>query len=127
MSSFKKYIPLALLIGFFIFGLDAFLQSKPESKNPRVYKTVQEYSPYYMDIRFGGLQIMNKEDPEFKEKPTNMTVHKEFARLEKEWGKKHMKIDNNVLIISDNNDTVVEKLPLQTNAELDFARKYYGL
>ena len=65
------------------YGLNAFLESKPSSKNARVYKTVQEYSPFYIDKRFGGLQIMSKEDSSFKEKPNNMTFFKEFERLEK--------------------------------------------
>jgi len=127
MDSLKKYLPIALLLGFFIFGLDAFLQSKPSSKNERVYKIVQKYSPYYLDKRFGGLQIMSKEDPEFKEKPNNMTLFKEFERLEGEWGKKHLKIKNNQLIIVDNNGSQLSTLPLQTKEEIKFIHRYYGI
>ena len=127
MHSLKKYLPIALLLGFFLFGLDAFFQSKPGAKNERVYKTVQQYSPYYMDKRFGGLQIMSKEDPDFKEKPTNMTVFKEFARLEKEWAKTHLKLENSMLIILDNNGTQLSSLLLQNIEELDFVHEYYGI
>jgi hypothetical protein len=123
----KKYLPIALLIGFVLFGLDAFFQSKPSPKNNRVYKTVQQYSPYYMDKRFGGLTILNRENSEFKEKPTNMTLFKEFERLEKAWGKTHLKIENNTLIILDNNGSQQAILPLQTKEEIDFARQFYGL
>ena len=127
MTSFKKYLPIALILGFILFGLGAFLQSKPSSKNERVYKTVQKYSPYYLDKRFGGLQIMSKEDPDFKEKPTNMTLFKEFERLEREWGKKHLKIENNQLVIADNNGSKLSTLPLQTKEEIDFSHRYYGI
>ena len=127
MSSFKKYLPIALLIGFVLFGLSAFFQSKPSSKNERVYKTVQQYSPYYMDKRFGGLTILNKEDSEFKEKPNNMTLFKEFERLEKAWGKTHLKIENNTLIILDNNGSQQATLLFQTKEESDFAHSFYGL
>jgi len=127
MSSFKKYLPIALFLAFLVFGLDAFLQSKPSHKNTRVYKAVQQYSPYYLDKRFGGLQIMNKEDKEFKEKPTNMTLFKEFERLEKEWAKTHMKLDGNILVIKDNNGTEVAKLSLQNKEETNFVHSYYGL
>jgi hypothetical protein len=123
----KKYLPIALLIGFILFGLDAFFQSKPSPKNERIYKTVQQYSPYYLDKRFGGLQIMSKEDPEFKEKPTNMTLFKEFERLEKVWGEKHLKIENNTLIILDNNGSQLSKLPLHSKEEMDFIHRYYGI
>jgi len=127
MSSLKKYLPLALVLGFFVFGLDAFFQSRPDAKNERVYKTVQQYSPYYLDKRFGGLQIMSKEDPDFKEKPTNMTLFNEFSRLEKEWAKTHLKLDNSNLIILDNNSTQISSLLLHTIEELDFVHNYYGI
>ena len=127
MNSLRKYLPIALLIGFLLFGLDAFFQSKPSAKNVRVYNTVQKYSPYYLDKRFGGLTIMNKEDAEFKEKPNNMTLFKEFERLEKAWGKTHLKIESNTLIILDNNGSQLATLPLQTKEEMDFAQQYYGL
>jgi len=127
MNSLRKYLPIALLIGFLLFGLDAFFQSRPTAKNEYVYKTVQKYSPFYLEKRFGGLKIMNKEDPEFKEKPNNMTLFKEFERLEKEWGKKHLKIENNVLIILDNNSSQLSTLPLQNQKEVDFIHRYYGI
>jgi hypothetical protein len=127
MTSFKKYLPIALVLGFILFGLDAFLQSKPSSKNKHVYQTVQKYSPYYLDKRFGGLQILNREDPEFKEKPNNMTLFKEFEHLEKEWGKKHLSLKSNQLIIVDNNGSQLFTLPLKTQEEIDFVHRYYGI
>lgn len=127
MKSMKKFLPIAIILGFFLFGLDAFFQSRPSEKNERVYKTVQTYSPYYLDKRFGGLQIMNKENPDFKEKPTNATLFKEFSRLEKEWAKTHLKIDQNTLVILDNNGTQVSSLLMQSIEELDFVHSYYGI
>jgi hypothetical protein len=123
----KKYLPIALLIGFILFGLSAFFQSRPSPKNAHVYKTVQKYSPYYMDKRFGGLTILSKEDSEFKEKPNNMTLFKEFERLEKNWAKTHLKLNDNLLIILDNNSSQQATLLLKTKEELDFARQFYRL
>ena len=127
MKKLSKYLLPALFIGFLIFGLAAFMQSKPSHKNARVYKAVQQYSPYYLDKRFGGLQIMSKEDPEFKEKPNNMTLFKEFERLEKAWGKTHLKLQNNRLIILDDNGSQQAVLPLQNQEELEFVHRYYGV
>ncbi len=123
----RKYLPFALFLGFFLFGLSAFLQSKPSDKNERVYKAVKEYSPFYLDKRFGGLQIMSKEDSSFKEKPNNMTLFKEFERLEKEWGKKHLKLDNNTLLILDNSGKTQSTLPLNSKDEIEFVHQYYGV
>jgi hypothetical protein len=127
MNKMSKYLLPALFLGFLIFGLAAFMDSKPSQKNERVYKAVQQYSPYYFDKRFGGLQIMNREDPEFKEKPNNMTVFKEFERLEKAWGKKHLKLEKDNLIILDNNGEKRAVLPLQNRDEIEFVHRYYGV
>ena len=127
MQKLNKYLLPALFLGFLIFGLAAFMESKPSHKNARIYKAVQQYSPYYLDKRFGGLQIMSKEDPEFKEKPNNMTLFKEFERLEREWGKRHLKIEQNQLIILDNNGTQQAILPLKDQDEVAFVHRYYGV
>jgi len=127
MQKLNKYLLPALFLGFLIFGLAAFMESKPSHKNARIYKAVQQYSPYYLDKRFGGLQIMSKEDPEFKEKPNNMTLFKEFERLEREWGKRHLKIEQNKLIILDNNGTQQAVLPLKDQDEVAFVHRYYGV
>ena len=70
---------------------------------------------------------MSKIDPEFKETPDNMTLFKEFERLENAWGKKHLKLDESILVIYDFNGTQVVKVPLQTQDELNFVKRFYGL
>ena len=125
MQSLRKYLPLALFVAFFGLAILAFMSSKPTAKSERIYKAVQKYSPYYLDKRLGGLTIKNREDKEFKEKPTNMTVFKEFERLERTWGKQHLKVENNTLIIRDNNGTTQASIPLQSDNELTFIHSYY--
>jgi len=127
MNSLKKYLPLALMLGFLAIAISAFIQSKPSHKNERVYATVKKYSPYYTDQRFGGIQIMSKEDADFKEKPDNMVLFKRLDELEKAWGQKHLKVENNLLIILDNNGTQQATLPLQTQEEIDFTHHFYGI
>ena len=127
MQKMSKYLLPALFLAFLLLGVNALIESKPSPKNARVYKTVQQFSPYTLEKRFGGLQIINREDPEFKEKPNNMTIFKEFERLEKAWGQKHLKLKNNILLIMDNNGTTVHTLPLQSNEETEFVHRYYGI
>ncbi|RUM73276.1 MAG: hypothetical protein DSZ10_03625 [Sulfurovum sp.] len=126
-KSWNKYLPMALFAAFIFASLVAFFQGKPASKNARVYKTVQQYSPYYLDKRFGGLTIKSKTDETFQEKPTNLSIFHEFERLEKEWGKKHLKMEANTLLIFDDNHTIQAKLPIKTAKELDFIHHYYGI
>ena len=127
MQSFRKYLPLALFAAFFSLAILAFMSSKPSEKNARVYKAVQKYSPYYLDKRLGGLTIKNKNDKEFKEKPTNTTLFHEFERLEKQWAKTHLKRSGDTLIISDNNGTQIGTLTLQNPKEVLFVEQYYEI
>ncbi len=127
MNRLKKYLPIALAIGFFVFGLSAFLESKPSHKNARIYQNVQKYSPYYLNKRFGGIEILSKTDTEFKRKPTNMELFKEFELLERTWAKSHLKIENSTLIIVDNNQTKLFSLPIKSDKELKFLKSYYKI
>jgi len=127
MQSLRRYLPFALFAAFFALALLAFMSSKPSDKNARVYKAVQQYSPYYLDKRFGGLTIKSKEDTTFKEKPTNMTLFQEFERLEKHWAKTHLTRVDATLIISDNNGTQISTLELKTPDERLFVKQYYGI
>lgn len=127
MQSLKKYLPFALFAAFFGLAILAFVSGKPSPKNIRIYKAVQHYSPYYLDKRFGGLTIKNKNDDTFKEKPTNLTLFHEFERLEKVWGKKHLQRKNNTLIVLDNNHTDIAHITLNSPEEIDFVFHYYGV
>ncbi len=127
MNSLKKYLPFALILAFLAIAISAFIQSKPSHKNERVYTTVKKYSPYYTDQRFGGIQILSKEDPEFKENPDNMALFKRLDDLEKAWAQKHLKVEKNTLIILDNNGTQLSTLPLNTEEEINFTHTFYGI
>ena len=122
----KKYLVIALSIGFLLLAFNAYQQAKPVDKAP-IYKSIKSYSPYYMDKRFGGLQIMSRVDPNFKEKPNNMEIFHRLEFLEKEWGRKHLKVIQNKLIIFDNNQTELTKLPLSNRIDIDFIHSFYGI
>jgi len=127
MKLFKTYLLPLLFIAFMLLGLFAFLQAKPSPKNERIYTLVQQFSPYYLDKRLGGLTIKSKTDKNFKEKPTNMTLFKEFERLEKMWAKKHLKLQNSTLLVVDENLTMVKKIPIKNEQELLFIHNYYEI
>jgi len=123
----KKYLLIALSLGFAIVMFTTFQQSKPISKDAPIYQELKNYSPYYIDKRFGGLQIMNKNDKSFKEKPTNMEVFHRLDTLEKDWGKKYIKVINSELIIFDKNGTKVAKLSIKTKEDRNFLHSFYGI
>ena len=123
----KKYLFWALGLAFIIFGFSAYVESIPEHKNDRVYNEIKKFSPYYLDKRFGGLRILSKENEEFKEKPTNMEVFHRLDKLEKDWGKAHLKLDNQTLTIVDNNGTTQSTITLQNADEIAFVHTFYGI
>jgi len=122
----RKYLVIALGLGFAFLAINAFIASKPVPKAP-IYKSIEKYSPYYLEKRFGGLEILSKTDPAFKEKPNNMEVFHRMEFLEKEWGQKHLKIVSDELIVSDDNGTSLVKLPISTKIDRDFIHRYYGI
>ena len=123
---FRKYFPLFLLFAFLTLSIIAFLNSKPTSKNERIYKIVKHYSPYYLDKRLGGLKILSKEDKEFKEEPSAMELFKRLEELEKEWGKRHLKVEGDRLIILKDNK-IVKEVKLENEEEKKFIAQYYGV
>jgi len=121
----RNYLVLALGVGFLLLAFTAYQNSKPTPKAP-IYKEIRRYSPYYLDKRFGGLEILNREDKEFKEKPNNMEIFHRFEQLERDWGKKHLQIDKNSLKIIDKNLTI-KTIPLTSEKDIEFIHKYYGI
>ncbi len=123
----KKILFLALSAGFLIFGFSAYMQSQGSAKNKRVYQAIHPYSPYYLEKRFGGLQIRKKGDETFKEKPSNMEVFHRYDALEKTWGKQHLILTGSTLTIHDDNGTTLGTLTLKTADEKQFVHTFYGL
>lgn len=123
----KKLLFVALGAGFLLFGILAYIKSEPLAKNERVYKILRQYSPYYLEKRIGGLQIRSKLDEDFKEKPKNMEVFHRVDQLEQEWGKKHLSLKSDTLIVRDNDGKVLKNILLKNQNEIDFIHKFYGL
>jgi len=122
----KNYLFIALTIGMTLMAFFAFQQAKPTAKAP-IYKEIQNYSPYFIDKRFGGLQIMSKEDKEFKEKPNNMELFHRLEFLEKEWAKKHLKIINRKVVITDNEGVELTSIDISNIEDENFIHSFYGI
>ena len=120
----SRYLPIALMFAFFIAGLNLYIASKPTSKAP-IYNEIKKYSPYYFKKSLGGLEILSKEDKNFKEKPDTIDTYHRFEELQKEWGKKHLKIDRDYLVIESLNKIV--KVPIKTKEDREFLNKFYGI
>lgn len=122
----KKAIFAGVIFAFFVLGVLSMQRALPQTKETRIYEAIKVYSPYKLEKRIGGLTIIDTQAGT-KEKPSTEEVLHRLDELEQEWGKSHLKIEGNeVLVLGDNNQTVV-KIFIETEQERAFLIKFYGL
>ena len=117
---------IALTILFFALGFRALQDAQPEHKNKRIYNALKEYSPYYLEKRVGGFQIMMI-GSKTEEKPPIDQVFLRLDQLEKGWGKKALKIVGNDLIVMDKDGKEIAKIPFHLQEERDWVETFFGI
>lgn len=126
MSKNRKNILMLVLVAiFFVVGFFGFKGSLPEDKNKRVYAILEEFLPYTIEKRTGGLAIVYKDGRE-KEKPKNSEIFHITDRLDKEWGKESLRLDGNVLIILDKDKQELKRVELDIK-ELSWVKEFFGI
>lgn len=122
----KKGLIFGLLFGFFVLGILAMQRATPQHKEERIYKAIKVYSPYKLEKRMGGLTVLNTQTGT-EEKPSSAEVLHRLDELDKEWGKSHLVVkDNDLIVLGDNNQTVV-KIFIETEKERLFLKDFYGI
>ena len=122
----KKALLFGALIAFLVLGTISMKRALPDAKEERIYEAIKVYSPYTMEKRIGGLTIIDKRDGT-KEKPTAAEVLHRMDELEKKWGKKSLRVENNqVLVIGENNQTVA-RIFIETQKERNFLKTFFGI
>lgn len=102
---------LGFLVGFFIIGYVSFKDALPQEKNQRVYTMLQPYLPYTIEKRLGGFTIIDKKTGD-KEKPPASEALKFMDSLDKQWGKTHLKLQDNVLAILDDSQEIIKQFEI---------------
>jgi hypothetical protein len=122
----KKGFFIGLAFAFFALGIIAIQKATPAPKPDKLYKAIKVYSPYKFEKSLGGLTIINTKTGD-KEKPDAADTLYRMDELEQKWGKKHLRLSNNTLIIvGDNNQTLTE-IFLQDDKEKSWVKKFYGI
>jgi len=126
----KIPVKKALIFGFFtaflVMGAVSMNRAMPNAKEQRIYEAIKIYSPYILEKRIGGLTIVDKRDGT-KEKPSSKEVFHRMDEVEQAWGKTHLRVEgNDVLIMGENNQTVV-RIFMETEKERTFVQTFYGL
>ncbi|MFK5969319.1 MAG: hypothetical protein QM487_04260 [Candidatus Marithrix sp.] len=119
-----------LLIAFFIFFISIggilIKNSMPEPKSERIYALLKQHMPFELEKRFGGFSITSKITG-VKEKPPASEVFQRLDDLEKEWGKTHLKLDEDSLIILNELKKEVAKIILINDEEKIFIKTFFGI
>jgi len=124
--SAKKGLFIGFLFAFLVMGFISMQRAMPDAKENRIYKAIRVYSPYKVEKRIGGLTITDLRNGE-KEKPSAADFYHRLDEVDKVWGNKHLRIDNNdVVVLGENNQSVV-KIYLETEAERKFVQSFYGI
>ena len=122
----KQGLFLGMLLAFFAVGFIAIQKATPDAKPHRIYKEIKLYSPYKFEKTIGGLAIVESTTGT-KEKPDAADALYRMDELDQKWGKKHLKIvQNNLIVLGDNNQTVT-KIFIETKQEKDWLKKFFGI
>ncbi len=122
----KLLLPVALALGMLFFFYNAYQDAKPESRNKRVYTEIKPYIPYRLEKRFSGLTIISTKN-NLKEKPPASQVMHRFDQLEKQWGKRYLKLNENKLLVLDDNNKTIKTIILQNESEIGYIKNFFGL
>ncbi len=122
----KKMLFSGFIFAFLVMGYVSMQRAMPDAKEDRIYKAIRVYSPYKVEKRIGGLALIDSRTGT-KEKPEAAEFYHRLDDLDTKWGKKHLKVENNdVLIMGENNQTIV-KIFLETEKEKKWVKTFYGI
>ncbi len=108
---------------FIILSLGALFVNMPEKRNKRVYQEIIQFFPYQLKKELAGVDIIDlktKKDLDID----NSKVFIVWDDLLKKWGKKHLRLEKNNLIIYDENKTL-KRLKLNNQNEIDWVKNFF--
>ncbi|MBE0513867.1 hypothetical protein [Sulfurimonas sp.] len=124
--SMKKALIFGFFTAFLILGIVSMKRALPDAKEERIYQAIKVYSPYTVEKKVGGLTIIDKRNGE-KESPSSKEFFHRVDELDKAWGKEHLSIENNeVLILGENNQTVA-RIFIENQKEREFLKNFFGI
>ncbi|MDQ1263689.1 MAG: hypothetical protein QG559_690 [Campylobacterota bacterium] len=124
--SLKKAIIFGLFTAFLVLGAVSMKRAMPDAKEERIYQAIKVYSPYIVQKKVGGLEILDKRSG-IKEKPSSQEIFHRLDELDKKWGKEHLRVENNeVIVIGENNQTVT-RLYIENEKERSFLTSFFGI
>ena len=126
MQKFRKYLAMALALGFFFVALSALINGQPKKRDREVYAQLKPFIPYKIEKCMSGLRIRNTKTGE-KIEPSNSEIYHTLDKLESEWGKKHLRREGDRLIVLDDQNQTLKIIPLHNPSALNYVHNFFGL
>ena len=123
---YKKALFLGVIFAFLVMGFLSMERAMPAHKENRIYNELKVYMPYILEKKVGGFAIIDKRT-ETKESPSAAEVMLRLDELEQLWGVEHLKIEDNMLLVNDNENKTIAKLPIQSQEERIFLEDFFSL
>ncbi len=122
----KRGFFFGIIAAAFLLGYMAFQNAMPGYKEKRIYNEIKIYSPYKLEKRMGGLEIIDKRSGT-KEKPSSQEVLLRLDELDVAWGKEHLKIEGNDVLVLGENGGVLARIYLENEKERKWVESFYQL
>ncbi|WP_456431425.1 hypothetical protein [Nitratifractor sp.] len=123
---FSNKLAFALGAVMIFLAFVAFIVGRPAPRDKRIYPIVRKYEPFVIEKTLGGLRILRKDDPTFKEEPAAVDFYPRLQALERQWAAEHLRLQGDRLLILEHNRTV-DTVRLRNDSERRFVRDYYGV
>jgi hypothetical protein len=120
---FSKTTIWILVVVFSFLSIMALVVNMPEKKDPAVMAKLEPYIPYEVTKTIGGLDILDRRTDE-KLKIDNAKVFIAMDSFTKKWGKNHLRVENDTLVILDDANKTVDTMPL-TPSQRVFVHQFF--
>lgn len=121
---FSKKTLILLSIVFAFLSIATLVINLPEHKNEAVMSKIKPYLPYKLTKTMGGLDIVEKSTGK-KLKVDNAKVFLALDDLTKKWGKSHLFVTNNTLLILDDANVTLDTMKLNSKQRA-FVHTFFG-
>ena len=122
---YSKKLIWAFLFIFVFLSFALFFANLPAPKNKRVYEAILPYFPYKIKKEFGGIDIVDTRTGKDLD-IDNAKVYKAYDSFLQKWGQKHLKLQNNRLLIVDDKGKVLKQLQLNQK-ELAWVKSFFHI
>lgn len=121
----SKKLIYAISAMFLILSIGALLVNMPQKKEKTIYNQIIAYFPYKLKKELGGLDIVDLKTGKDLD-IANSKVFLAWDDLLKKWGKTHLKLKKDTLIIQDDKNQKLKEIKLN-KSQKEWIKKFFNI